>query len=61
MNLYYISGAIFHKGDEDYNLTFLKAISETKNEHLAPAFEFVSVTKYVDADTDSFTTGAVSE
>ncbi|KMR04997.1 glutamate ionotropic kainate 2 [Lasius niger] len=34
--------------------TFLKAISETKYEHLAPAFEFIPVTKYIDANTDSF-------
>ncbi|CAL1681831.1 unnamed protein product [Lasius platythorax] len=47
-------GAIFHKGDEDHMSTFLKAISETKYEHLAPAFEFIPVTKYIDANTDSF-------
>ncbi|XP_032663311.1 glutamate receptor ionotropic, kainate 2-like [Odontomachus brunneus] len=49
-------GAIFHKGDEDYNSTFLRAIFETKYEHLAPAFELVPVLKHVDADTDSFKT-----
>ncbi|XP_029168161.1 glutamate receptor ionotropic, kainate 2-like [Nylanderia fulva] len=51
-------GAIFHKGDEDHMSAFLKAISETKYEHLAPAFEFIPVTKYIDAD--SFKTAAAT-
>ncbi|XP_018368899.1 PREDICTED: glutamate receptor ionotropic, kainate 2-like isoform X2 [Trachymyrmex cornetzi] len=50
-------GAIFHKGDEDLNSTFIKAIFDTKYENLAPAFELIPVIKYIDADTDSFKTG----
>ncbi|KAM0731072.1 Glutamate receptor ionotropic, kainate 2 [Formica fusca] len=50
-------GAIFHKGDEDHMSAFLKAISDTRYEHEAPAFEFIPLTKYIDDDTDSFKTG----
>ncbi|XP_018315808.1 glutamate receptor ionotropic, kainate 2-like [Mycetomoellerius zeteki] len=49
-------GAIFHKGDEHLNSAFLKAISDTKYENLAPAFELTPVIKYIDANTDSFKT-----
>lgn len=30
---------------------FLKAVSETKYENFAPAFELIPVTKYIDADS----------
>ncbi|XP_019883181.2 glutamate receptor ionotropic, kainate 2 isoform X4 [Camponotus floridanus] len=53
-------GGIFHKGDEDHMSTFLKAISETKYESPAPAFEFISVIKYIDDNTDSFRTAAAA-
>ncbi|XP_011879931.1 PREDICTED: glutamate receptor ionotropic, kainate 2-like [Vollenhovia emeryi] len=49
-------GAIFHKGDEDRISTFLTAISKTKYENFAPAFELIPVTKYVDVNTDSMKT-----
>lgn len=54
-------GAIFHKGDEDHMSAFLKAISETKYEYLAPTFEFQPFTEYIDDDTDIFKTAATSE
>ncbi|KAL6428824.1 hypothetical protein ACFW04_007993 [Cataglyphis niger] len=53
-------GAIFHKGDEDHMSAFLKAISETRYEHLAPVFEFIPSPKYIDDDTDSFKTGQIT-
>ncbi|XP_072764014.1 glutamate receptor ionotropic, kainate 2 [Anoplolepis gracilipes] len=53
-------GAIFHKGDEDHKTTFERAIFETRDEHLAPAFEFVPLIKYVEDDTDSFKTAAIA-
>lgn len=40
---------------------FLKAISETKYENLAPAFELIPVTKYIDVNTDSFSTADAGE
>ncbi|KYN07195.1 Glutamate receptor, ionotropic kainate 2, partial [Cyphomyrmex costatus] len=49
-------GAIFHKGDEDLNSTFNKAIFDTKYDNLAPAFELIPVIKYIDVNTDSFKT-----
>lgn len=61
MNFYHSSGAIFHKGDEDYNSTFYKAISKTNRADLAPAFQLVPIVKYIDDDTDSFKTGAAGE
>ncbi|XP_018339843.1 PREDICTED: glutamate receptor ionotropic, kainate 2-like isoform X1 [Trachymyrmex septentrionalis] len=53
-------GAIFHKGDENLNSTFIKAIFDTKYENLAPAFELIPVIKYIDANTDSFKTGVAA-
>ncbi|EGI59306.1 Glutamate receptor, ionotropic kainate 2 [Acromyrmex echinatior] len=53
-------GAIFHKGDENLNSTFTKAIFDTKYENLAPAFELIPIIKFIDANTDSFKTGAIA-
>lgn len=62
LDFYHTSlGGIFHKGDEDHKSTFGKAISETKYEYLAPAFEFVPIIKYIDDNTDSFNTAAAGE
>ncbi|XP_018059496.1 PREDICTED: glutamate receptor ionotropic, kainate 2-like [Atta colombica] len=53
-------GAIFHKGEEDLQSVFLRAISDTKNENFAPAFELIPITEYIDANTDSFNTGVAA-
>ncbi|XP_011170993.1 glutamate receptor ionotropic, kainate 2 [Solenopsis invicta] len=49
-------GAIFHKGDEDLQKIFQRAISDTKYENFASAFKLVAAIEYVDANTDSFKT-----
>lgn len=54
-------GAIFHKDDEDLKATFERAIRETRNEHLAPAFKLIPIIMDVDVDTDSFNTAAASK
>ncbi|KAG7201434.1 hypothetical protein KM043_004194 [Ampulex compressa] len=49
-------GAIFHTGDEEHIPAFLKAVDESKREHIAPAFELQSVVKKIGISTDSFKT-----
>ncbi|XP_076230629.1 glutamate receptor ionotropic, kainate 2 isoform X2 [Nomia melanderi] len=49
-------GAVFHDGDEEYEAAFLKAVHESKFEHVAPAFELKTVIKHVKVNTDSFKT-----
>ncbi|XP_012061140.1 PREDICTED: glutamate receptor ionotropic, kainate 2-like [Atta cephalotes] len=53
-------GTIFHKGEEDLQSVFLRAISDTKNENHAFAFELVAVIKYIENNTDSFTTAVAA-
>lgn len=53
---FFCLGAIFHKGDEDREAAFLKAISETRHELHAPAFTLDASCKHIVSDTDSFTT-----
>ena len=54
-------GTIFHKGEEDLQSVFLRAISDTKNENHAFAFELVAVIKYIEDNTDSFTTAVAGK
>ncbi|XP_076658014.1 glutamate receptor ionotropic, kainate 2 [Halictus rubicundus] len=49
-------GAIFHDGDDEHKAAFLKAVYETKFEHVAPAFELQYIIKEVKVNTDSFKT-----
>ncbi|XP_018368900.1 PREDICTED: glutamate receptor ionotropic, kainate 2-like [Trachymyrmex cornetzi] len=49
-------GAIFHKGEEDLQSVFLKAISDTKNENRTFIFELIAVIKYIEGNTNSFMT-----
>ncbi|KAL6255077.1 hypothetical protein P5V15_013411 [Pogonomyrmex californicus] len=53
-------GAIFHKGDEDRFSAFLQAVSESKYENIAPAFELISLPEYIDDDTDSYQTAKIA-
>ncbi|XP_011060752.1 PREDICTED: glutamate receptor ionotropic, kainate 2-like [Acromyrmex echinatior] len=48
--------AIFHKGEEDLESVFERAISDTKNENYALTFELVPVIKYIESNIDSFMT-----
>ncbi|XP_018315810.1 glutamate receptor ionotropic, kainate 2-like [Mycetomoellerius zeteki] len=49
-------GAIFHKGEEDLQSVFLRAIYDTKYENPTLTFVLVPVTRYIEGNTDSFMT-----
>ncbi|XP_017883266.1 glutamate receptor ionotropic, kainate 2-like [Ceratina calcarata] len=53
-------GAIFHAGDEEHEAAFLKAVYETRFEHVAPAFRLEPITKRVEVNTDSFKTATAA-
>lgn len=51
-------GAIFNADEKEYQSAFLKAVNETRFEHVAPSFTLQPIVQQVNVSTDSFKAAA---